>query len=522
MTITAYGTGAYRTAKPNEFVSTRSQFDDLQRQLVTKKRSTSYGDLGIDRRVSLDLNAKISSIDSWLSGIQLSDVNIKLASQAVENFAKLTGESRQDTLSSSYVATAGGRSGPQVLAEEKFKQTLDQLNISVNGRYLFSGQTSDVRPTASFDEIINGDGAGKAGLKQLIDERRQADLGDGLGRLTTGMSGATTVTVADGNHLYGFKIDSATASTSALAVTVNSGTPADIAVDVAAQPQPGDTLRIRLDLPDGTQEEVVLTARAAGSGGMNADSFEIGATAADTATQLKAAIDAALGREARTTLSAASSQVAARDFFSGSPNNPPPRVPGPPFATVTAPPTKVGASNTTVIWYRGDDGIPPLASNDPALDTRTISPFPSARDTANVQVDQGQLVGVGARANEQAFQTGLAQFAIMTVETYPAGDADSQDRYLAMTARVSSKLGTSTGTQQPAEILVDFGSAQTALANAKERHEDTKSYLASALSSVEDVTPEEVAAQIMSLQTQLQASYQVTSMLSKLSLTNFL
>ena len=33
MTITSYGTGAYRAAKPNEFVSTRAQFDDLQRQL---------------------------------------------------------------------------------------------------------------------------------------------------------------------------------------------------------------------------------------------------------------------------------------------------------------------------------------------------------------------------------------------------------------------------------------------------------------------------------------------------------
>ncbi|MFJ5370894.1 flagellin, partial [Bosea sp. CER48] len=224
MTITSYGTGAYRAAKPSEFVSTRAQFDDLTRQLDTKKRSTSYGDLGIDRRVSLDLNAKLSNIDSWLSGIDLSSVNLKLQSQAVENFSKLASETRNDTRSNSYVPSASGRSAPQVLAEEKFKQTLDLLNVAVNGRYLFSGKTSDTEPAIGFDEIMNGDGAGKAGLKQLIDERRQADLGSGTGRLTTGGTG-TTATIAEEAtvHPYGFKIAGVSGSSAALATTFNAG-----------------------------------------------------------------------------------------------------------------------------------------------------------------------------------------------------------------------------------------------------------------------------------------------------------
>lgn len=504
MTITAYGTGAYRAAKPNEFVSTRAQFDDLQRQLDTKQRSTSYGDLGIDRRVSLDLNAKVSQIDSWLSGIELTNVNLKLSSQSVENFAKLANETRTDTRSNSYVPSASGRSAPQLLAEEKFKQALDLLNTAVNGRYLFSGKTSDTEPTAGFDEIMNGDGAGKAGLRQLIDERKQADLGSGLGRLTTGITGTTSVTVADENHVYGFKLAGATSSSSALAVTYNAGTPANLAVDVTAQPQPGDKVTLKLTLPDGTQEEVTLTARAAGTDGSAADSFQIGATPADTATALKASIDAALGREAKTTLPAASAQVAAEDFFAGSPSNPPKRVPGPNFATATAPPSNAGTAATTVTWYRGDDGSDP------------------ARNTATVQIDQGQVVGTGARANEQAFRVGLAQFAIMATETFPASDANAQAGYEAMASRVGDKLGFGDSVQKPAEIITELGSAQTALASAKERHQSTKNYLISTLSGVENVTTEEVATQILSLQTQLQASYQVTSMLSKLSLTNYL
>lgn len=527
MTITSYGTGAYRAAKPNEFASTRAQFDDLTRQLDTKQRSTSYGDLGIDRRLSLDINGKISALDSWLSGIQLSDVNLKLSSQAVENFAKLTSETRNDMRSNSYVPSASGRSAPQVLAEEKFKQTLDLLNMAVNGRYLFSGRTSDTQPTANFDEIMNGDGAGKDGLKQLIEERRLADLGTGkMGRLTTGMNGTTTVLLSDADHDYGFKIGTIASIGAGISVQPETPTPAGskaaFSIAVTDQPKPGDKINITLKLPDGSEEQITLTARALGTTGSNTDSFEIGADLDTTTANLKTSIDAALQNEAKTTLSAASSQVAAQNFFAGSLNNPPARVPGPDFENAIAPPTKVGAIDNTVIWYRGEDGILPLDKNDPALDTRTIVVSPSSRGTASVQIDQGQTVGTGARANEEAFRVGLAQFAIMTLENFPADEPSSQARYEAMTTRVSDKLGFGGKTQKPAEIITEFGSAQTALANAKERHESTKNYLTTTLAGVENVTTEEVATQILALQTRLQASYQVTSMLSRMSLTNYL
>ncbi len=95
-----------------------------------------------------------------------------------------------------------------------------------------------------------------------------------------------------------------------------------------------------------------------------------------------------------------------------------------------------------MIWYKGDDGSDP------------------ARSTSTVQVDQGQRVGVGARANEQAFQIGLAQFAIMSAETFSAADPNSQARYAAMAARVNDKLGFGGTAQKPTEIITELGSAQ--------------------------------------------------------------
>lgn len=507
MTITAYGTGAYRTAQPNNFVSSRAQFDDLQRQLATKERSTSYGDLGIDRRVSLDLNAKISSLDSWLDGIGLADVNLKLMSGAVDNFAKMATESRNDMRSNTYLPTSTGQTAPQTLAQEKFKQTLDLLNSNVNGRYLFSGRTSDTQPTLSYDEIINGS-TGKDGLRQVIDERKKADLGsDGMGRLQMGVTGTTTINLSDADHVYGFKLGDISATGTGISVSAQTpapaGTNAAFAISVTGQPVPGDKVSITLKLPDGTQEQITLTARAPGTSGSAADSFEIGADINATAANLQNSIGTAIKTEAKTTLSAASSQVAAAAFFAGSTSNPPVRVPGADPYTATNPPINAGVKDT-VIWYRGDDATDP------------------ARSTATVQVDQGQTVGTGARANEEAFRVGLAQFGIMAVETFPADDSNSQARYEAMAERVGDRLGFGGTTQKPTELITELGSAQTALANAKERHQSTKDYLTTTLSGVENVTTEEVATQILSLQTQLQASYQVTSMLSKLSLTNYL
>jgi flagellin-like hook-associated protein FlgL len=504
MTITATGSGAYRAAKPNEFVSTRAQFDDLQRQLSTGKRVTSYGDLGMDRRTSLDLNAKMASIDSWLSGIQLGDINLKLQTQAVENYAKLVTETKNDVRPGSYTANASGRSAPQIMAEEKFKQVLDLLNSNVNGRYLFSGRTSDVEPTVSYSLIMEGDGT-RAGVKQLIAERKEADLGTtGLGRLTAGGAG-TTATIAEeaGNPNYGFKLTGASTSGAALVPSYTAGPPANLSVDVAGQPLPGETLRIQLDLPDGTKQEVVLTARAAGTDGSSATTFEIGADEAATAANLRASISAALGKEAQTSLSAASASVAAENFFAGSTSNPPLRVPGPPFATATAAPAPGTAANT-VIWYQGDDGPGP------------------ARGTATVQVDQSQIVGTGARANEETFRIGLAQFAVLATETFPATDPNSQARYEAMASRAQNKLGFGDGVQKPAEIITELGTAQTSLARAKERHESTQNYLTTALGGIENVTTEEVAVQILALQTRLQASYQTTAILSQLTLTKYL
>ena len=78
---------------------------------------------------------------------------------------------------------------------------------------------------------------------------------------------------------------------------------------------------------------------------------------------------------------------------------------------------------------------------------------------------------------------------------------------------------------QPAEdsdIAGQLAGAQIALNNAKDRHDQTNTTLQNLLQSVEGAPTEQVAAQILSLQTSLQATLQTTAMLLQTSILNYL
>ena len=72
------------------------------------------------------------------------------------------------------------------------------------------------------------------------------------------------------------------------------------------------------------------------------------------------------------------------------------------------------------------------------------------------------------------------------------------------------------------DIAASLASAQLAMATAKDRHRQTEKTLTDILQSIETADPNLVGAQILTLQTNLQASLQTTAMLSQLSLVNVL
>ena len=138
---------------------------------------------------------------------------------------------------------------------------------------------------------MNGDGA-RAGFKQVLAERKQADLGtNGLGRLVISTPTATSVSVAeDAVSPFGLKLAGVSSTISGATTTAPGGSPPATSIDLsAATPQPGQSYTLNFNLPDGTTSSVTLTATTSTTPGQN--EFTIGATASATATSLQTARD---------------------------------------------------------------------------------------------------------------------------------------------------------------------------------------------------------------------------------------
>jgi hypothetical protein len=131
-------------------------------------------------------------------------------------------------------------------------------------------------------------------------------------------------------------------------------------------------------------------------------------------------------------------------------------------------------------------------------------------------------VNYGMRANEDALRAAMQNIAVFAAVTSAPSDPNADAAYRAMAGRVAAGLVGQQGQQRVADIQAEIAASQTAFTAAKARHAQTSNMLTDLLQSIEGVSEERVGAQILSLQTSLQASLQTTAMLSRISLVNFL
>jgi flagellar hook-associated protein 3 FlgL len=178
------------------------------------------------------------------------------------------------------------------------------------------------------------------------------------------------------------------------------------------------------------------------------------------------------------------------------------RVNGPPFATAAN--LIGGTSANTVSWYTGENAAG------------------SARGTAVARVDQGVTVQYGARANEQALRYQLQNIAVYAAVTTNANNPNSKAQVNALQQRISANLAPQTGQQSIQDMQAEFAGAQTAIKAATDRQTQLKGMAQAMLDSIEGINQDEVATKILALQTNLQASYQTTSMLYQTTLTKYL
>ena len=500
-TIRTIASGTYgATRQANLLVALRSQLDGMNRQLATGKKSESLGGLGAGRSSAMAMRARLSQSGAYSAVVERGLVRTGLMSGTIDHVTKIAASARSDALAAASATSPISIAASRSRALVGFDGAIGSLNADFDGQYLFSGFTTDTRPVVSSGVMLNGDGSGD-GLIRLIDERRQADLGSGTGRLTIGGAGTTVALAEEAAGLpFGIKITAAASTLQGAVLSGPGGAPKGISLDLTSQPLAGQTLTVTLGLPDGTSESIALTATAAGVTNPAGGSFAIGPDAATTASNLRSALSAQISELATTGLEAASTMAAATDFFAGSNSQPVRRVAGPPFATATG--FVTDGSRPTVTWYQGDD--------DPSV---------KARATQQMTIDHGVTVDVGARANEQPFATMMAGLAALAAEASTAPRLND-GAYRALADRASNALGALDGAGRG--IAADVAVTQEAMSRAQSRQKQLKGVYQNVISEVEVPDLEELSTSILALQTRLQASYQVTASLSRMSLADYI
>lgn len=494
--------GGKSGAAIQSLVEMRNTLDDLQRQLSTGKKSLTYAGLGLDRGVTIGLRAQLSAITGFDATANNVQTRIDVAQTSLGRMSEIGSAAKQAMVQGSYGTGAAGAATAQKTAQFSLDEMLGLLNTQAGDRYLFSGRATDQPAVVGYDEILNGDGT-RAGLIQIISERKQADLGaSGLGRLDITSPTATSVAVTeDAVSPFGFKLASVSSGLTNAVVTGPAGSPAALSVDLSGgNPNNGDTITLRFDLPDGTTENLTLTATTNSPPGDN--EFTIGANPTATTANLQTALTTAVGKLAGTALTAASAVQASDEFFSADGSTPPPRVDGPPFDSATAMTT--GSSADTVIWYTGETGLD------------------SPRSTANARIDPSLVVGYGVRGNEQGIRTIVQNLATLAAVTISSIDPNGVDLSSALNQRVTANLNGSAGVQTVADIQADLAGAQVSIKAALTRHQQQNATLGDYLDQIEGVSNEEVGAKILLLQTRLEASMQVTAMMYQTSLVNYI
>lgn len=496
-----------------QLATMRSQLDTLQQQLGTGKKADTYGGIGAQRSMSVSFRARVAEVESYTASVSQVSLRVKLMDSALTRLGEVPTDIRSAIDPNSYVLRQDGKTDAQKVARIGLDEVIGLLNVQADGRYLFAGKDSETKPVVDLDTMLEGDGS-RYGLRRVTEDRLIADLGvEGLGRLEPTVAGATaSLDLQDPpSEVFGFSI--ASFENDLTGTTLSGDETTGLSVTFSdTPPAAGDTFRLSLNNPDGTTSSITLTATTADP---PADGeFLIGADADATAAAFNEELTAQLRTTAKTDLSAASAVQAGREFFDTYGGANPKRIDSAstdPADLAVATELRDGTAGDTVVWYRGsNEAIDP---DDPAT---------SPRNDVKARIDTNVDISYGARANEEGFRTLVSSLATVAVAAFSADEAQDGARYQAIMERTRDALAFDQGASGPKDVHAEIAVAAKVANDAKERHAVNKGVMLDMVDGIEGVSMEEVAAEILSLRTRMEASYSATARISQLSLVNYL
>lgn len=480
----------------------RDDLQDAMRQIGTGRASTTYGGLGNDRGLALDLRHEISQIDMFKSNIEQMQTRIKVMDDSLKRINGIGTEVRESARTTEYNMTSENKSMAQISSTTLMKEMLGLLDTEINGRHLFAGKNTDKAPTLDYDQIMYGHN-GQQGLIDVTNERIAADKGtDGLGRLAL-TNTAANVSLDEAATVFGLKLNSVSNGLTGASVTGPTGDPATLDVDFASKPNANQELVLTFDLPGGGKHSITLKA-SDNPTELGDGYFQVGTDPNGNAASLKTELEAQLKKVVTAEGEAASRVAAALDFFSTGNGGEPKRVVGSPPETATTLDTATVAGKPTVNWYVGDNGTD------------------SARGTAKAQIDTNLEVEYGVRANEKGFARQLAYIAAYSIPEYTTDGSVDKNRYKAMTSAVAGGLSINQQQQTVQTIQSELAITNKMGTQTNDRHKVTENMMKTMSDGIEGINKEEVAVKVMNLQNRMQMTYQTTSILFNLSLSKYI
>jgi flagellin-like hook-associated protein FlgL len=494
----------------NTITDMKAQFDRLQTQLATGQKATTLAEMGNSRLISLSLRSRISAIDAYKASQDTLNLRFSMMSGALDQLGQMQSDIRTGTMVGDYGTNDINFTVQPQQARANLDLALNVLNTEENGHYLFAGNATDSPPVADNASIlIDGDPAnGLAGFHQIAAWQLEADQGapdaDGnhMGRLQAPVAAADTVTLAEEDTVFGLKLNAVTSTSAGVTITPPAGAqPQTASVQFASQPAAGDSVTVKLTLPDSTFATVTLTATSSAPPGEG--EFTIGADTTGTAASFATALTSGIQKVAATELPVASKFQAANTFIAGQ-GQQPMVVDGPPYDTATA--LKPASPTDTVIWYKGGDSGSPDA----------------AKRSVSARVADNTRVSYGVEGNESGFANFVRSLVVMADSSFSGDTAGGA--YDATVSRQLNMLSSSHDNEAGSikAISVGLGLAQATAKDVATRQTTYKGQLQDILGNVENIDDNTIASEILALQTRLQASYQTTAMISKLSLVNYM
>jgi len=178
-------------------------------------------------------------------------------------------------------------------------------------------------------------------------------------------------------------------------------------------------------------------------------------------------------------------------------------------------------------WENGTITTAQFISNIESFTATDIGFNPALSSAGNVtaQIDKNVNLDYTSIATQNGFQQVMLALAVATNITEtpdpalsPPGPSSADFQAVLDTISGIVNTGVKAVDSANGKLSVKFATLET----VQENHEQDAVTLANLLSEKEDADTTEVVAQIQALQTQLSASYEVTSLVSQLSLVNFL